>query len=373
MQLSSITSPTLILNKKRCLANIQTMAEKARRSGVILRPHFKTHQSLEVGRWFRKAGIDGITVSSVRMAQYFARYGWKDITIAFPLNIRELDTINDIAGKINLNIVIENKDAIPHMIKNLSYPIGIFLKIDTGYHRTGISHNGVQVVQDIIDILKENSLFEFRGFLSHTGHTYKTSSSKEIMTLYRETVSALLELKEGISKNQEKIMLSIGDTPSCSLVDQFEGVDEIRPGNFVFYDLMQYYLGSCSSDQIAVMLAAPVVAKHPGRNEIVIYAGAVHLSKENINLESGQSSYGNVVMIHEDGWGDFEEDCYVSTISQEHGVIKASNELMDRVDIGDLIGIIPVHSCLTANLMKGYVTLEGEKVDHMEGRMRDEG
>ena len=31
-----------------------------------------------------------------------------------------------------------------------------------------------------------------------------------------------------------------------------------------------------------------------------------------------------------------------------------------------LLGIIPVHSCLTANLMKGYVTLEGERIDHME-------
>ena len=35
-------------------------------------------------------------------------------------------------------------------------------------------------------------------------------------------------------------------------------------------------------------------------------------------------------------------------------------------NIGYLVGIVPVHSCLTANLMKGYLTLEGEEIDHME-------
>jgi D-serine deaminase-like pyridoxal phosphate-dependent protein len=349
------------------------MNDKAQKSGVVFRPHFKTHQSLEVGRWFRKAGIERITVSSVRMANYFARDGWDDITIAFPLNIRELDAINSIAGKINLNILVENEDVIPHMINTLDHPIGIFLKIDTGYHRTGISANGVRVIQGIINKLEKNPLFQLRGLLTHTGHTYKTSSTGEIMAHYKETVDALVELKKSISSRQERVILSIGDTPSCSLVDRFDGIDEIRPGNFIFYDFMQYQLGSCTREQIAVMLAAPIVAKHAERNEIVVYSGAIHLSKESISLPDGKLSFGSIVQISKDGWGNFEEDCYVSGLSQEHGIIQASNTLMNRLEIGDLIGIIPVHSCLTANLMKGYVTLEDEKVDHFEGRMRDDG
>ena len=366
MQLTRITSPTLILDKKRCLGNIRTMFDKAERSGVILRPQFKTHQSAEVGRWFREAGTRAITVSSVRMASYFANHGWKDITIAFPMNIREMEEVNHLAGMIKLNILIVNHEVIPFLEKGIHHPVGIFIKVDTGYHRTGIPAYDLQRIQDIIDQLDRNSLINFSGFLTHTGHTYKTTSQREIFSLYKDTVDALVKLKNSITGDKKRIILSLGDTPSCSLVDSFEEIDEIRPGNFVFYDLMQHYLGSCSPDQIAVMLAAPVVAKHPERNEIIIYGGAVHLSKENIRLATGEQSYGNIVKIRDHGWSEFERGCYVSGLSQEHGIIHASSELMDRTEIGDLIGIIPVHSCLTANLMKGYLTLEEEEIEHMK-------
>ncbi len=83
------------------------MALKARRHNVTLRPHFKTHQSAEIGSWFRDFGINSIAVSSVEMANYFAKNGWDDITIAFPVNILETDKINKLAGNISLNLLVE--------------------------------------------------------------------------------------------------------------------------------------------------------------------------------------------------------------------------------------------------------------------------
>ncbi len=367
MYLTSITTPTLILDKRRCLDNIRMMVEKAQRSGVLFRPHFKTHQSLKVGQWFREAGTHAITVSSVRMANYFAGNGWNDITIAFPINIREIDEINRLAAKINLNILITSNEVIPLLEKNTHQRLGVFIKIDTGYRRTGIDAADYQGIQEIINRLEKNPRLTFSGFLTHTGQTYRSSSSQEILDLYQDTVKKLVKLKERIQSHEKSIMLSIGDTPSCSLVNRFEKIDEIRPGNFVFFDLMQCHLGTCKPDQIAVVLAAPVVAKYPERNEIVVYGGAVHLSKEYIKLSSGEGSFGGIVQFTGSGWGVPQEGCYVSSMSQEHGIIRANRQMINRINIGDLIGIIPVHSCLTANLMKGYVTLEGEEIDHMEG------
>ncbi|MBO8152692.1 MAG: hypothetical protein H0Z30_09405 [Candidatus Marinimicrobia bacterium] len=71
-----IIEPTLLLDEKKCQENINFMVQKAKRSNVIFRPHFKTHQSIEVGRWFRAQGVDKITVSSLRMAKYLADSGW---------------------------------------------------------------------------------------------------------------------------------------------------------------------------------------------------------------------------------------------------------------------------------------------------------
>ena len=50
------------------------MARKAKDNGLIFRPHFKTHQSIEIGEWFRESGVNKITVSSLTMANYFGRF-----------------------------------------------------------------------------------------------------------------------------------------------------------------------------------------------------------------------------------------------------------------------------------------------------------
>ena len=114
-----ITKPTLLLNEEIARSNIKRMVEKADRNNVKLRPHFKTHQSHEVGRWFREAGVDRITVSSLSMAGYFAHDGWDDITVAFPANLLEIDLINELASGIRLNLLVESVESAEFLAQNL--------------------------------------------------------------------------------------------------------------------------------------------------------------------------------------------------------------------------------------------------------------
>ena len=92
----NIIKPTLLVDKEKCILNIQRMAGKANKHNLFFRPHFKTHQSAKIGSWFKAEGVKAITVSSVTMADYFARHGWTVITIAFPVNILELVIINQL-------------------------------------------------------------------------------------------------------------------------------------------------------------------------------------------------------------------------------------------------------------------------------------
>ena len=96
-----VNKPTLLLNKEKSFNNILKVQKKIKNSNVEIRPHFKTHQSLEIGKWFKEFGINKITVSSVSMAKYFSK-DWDDITIAFPLNIHEINDIIKLQEKINL-------------------------------------------------------------------------------------------------------------------------------------------------------------------------------------------------------------------------------------------------------------------------------
>ena len=106
-----ITQPTLFIDKTKCKENIYRMFSKAKSNKLDFRPHFKTHQSIEIGLWFKEIGVNKITVSSFTMAEYFSSQ-WDDITVAFPINILEIETINNLAKKITLNICIENIESI---------------------------------------------------------------------------------------------------------------------------------------------------------------------------------------------------------------------------------------------------------------------
>lgn len=360
----TITKPTLILNKEQSLANISRMQEKAKKSGALLRPHFKTHNSAYIGNWFRRLGIHSITVSSATMAKFFSAYGWRDITIAVPVNILEMNLINELANELNLNIQADTSDILQAIENGLNYQVGFYIEIDTGHHRSGVFWKDLTEIDRMLDYLSRSNRLKFRGFLTHPGHTYSADSKEEILDIYKDMVQKMNYLKDFYREAWPELTISVGDTPSCSLVEDFSGVDEIRPGNFIFYDLMQYSLGSCSLEDIAVAMACPVISKNLSRSEVVIYGGATHFSKDFLYKSNGEHIYGYVVRFHEKGWTNPVPEAYLANLTQEHGIIRAPREFIEETRIGDVLGVLPVHSCLTVHLMKGYQTIEGEAISY---------
>ena len=135
-----ITSPSLLIDTHKAIANIVMMKTKADRSSVRFRPHFKTHQSAAVGEWFRERGIHAITVSSVSMASYFAAHGWEDITIAINVNPLEIDHINELADRIHLQLLVDSSEAICFLEQKLGQEVGVFFKIDPSFRLTECFH-----------------------------------------------------------------------------------------------------------------------------------------------------------------------------------------------------------------------------------------
>ncbi len=360
--MAEIIRPTLVIDKEVSLRNIERMAEKAKKYNLRFRPHFKSHQSAIIGDWFKLFQVDAITVSSVKMAEYFAQNGWKDITIAFPVNLREISHINRLAANIKLNVLVENREGATALAEKITHPLGVYIEIDTGHNRTGLNPSRTGLIDGLTQLLQMNAKLRFRGFLSHTGHTYSARSTNEIFSRHFDALLKLQSLKKRFRSKFPGIEVSIGDTPSCTLCTNFNGVDEIRPGNFVFFDLIQQSLGVCQFDDIAVRMVCPVVAKHPSRNEVVIYGGAIHLSKEWLRNAAGKPVYGRIAINTQDNKMLLGERNYVARLSQEHGILRVSQKNFSLINIGDLVEIIPVHSCLTANLAGSYLTTEGEEI-----------
>jgi D-serine deaminase-like pyridoxal phosphate-dependent protein len=350
--LNKISKPTLIIDKAQCLKNIERMAEKAKRNNIRFRPHFKTHNLDVVGEWFRDYDVDAITVSSVSMAEYFYRSGWRNITIAFPLNILEIDKVNSMAENAEINLLLFSRETLHQLSSDIKPNARVFIKIDTGMHRTGILAEDFSRIDPLVEDIMKSERLNFKGFLTHAGHTYNAASKEDVLKIHADTKRKMLNLKQRYISVKKDIIVSCGDTPSCSIADDFLGVDEIRPGNFVYYDLMQMDIGSCSFDEITACVACPVVGKDKSRNEIFIYGGAVHLSKEYLTSDAGNRHYGHIVSLSKDHWSEPLKNTYLARISQEHGIIKTTDEFYDKFKVGDLLGVIPVHSCLAANALR---------------------
>jgi D-serine deaminase-like pyridoxal phosphate-dependent protein len=357
-----ITKPALIVNKDRVLRNIKRMKQKVENSPgrIRFRPHFKTHQSSLIGQWFRDLGITAIAVSSVDMAFYFAQDHWQDITIAVLVNPLQIDVINRLVKTcaVDLNLVVDSRDMVLFLNKELKHPVRLWIKIDTGYHRTGIQWDRKEKILHLVKEIKLSPRLRFQGLLTHSGHSYKAVSTREINDIYCDTVSKMSAIKGYLGERGiSDVEISLGDTPTCSVVEEFYGIDEVRCGNFVFYDLMQFFLGACKEEDLAVAAACPVIARYPERKEIVIYGGAVHLSKEFLIGKNQQPLFGLVALPGSDyrdwrDWGPISQETYVSSLSQEHGIIKTTDTLIKQINVGDILMILPVHSCLTANLLK---------------------
>ncbi len=352
--------PTLLLDEQKAKSHIQFMKKKGQQTDTQFRPHFKTHQSAAIGHWFREAGIRSITVSSLPMAQYFAQQQWEDILLAFPVNINQLPALHQLAQQVHLGLLVDHPDAARQLAQHFTSPVRVWIDVDVGDQRSGVPWDDPSITNKVLQPLMDASPLKIQGLLAHAGHTYQATSQKEIVALYHRMVQRLHYLRQNINLSSPSLTLSIGDTPTASVVEDFKNIDEFRPGNFIFYDLMQAQTGACQFDDIALCLACPIVGKYSHRQELVIHGGAIHLSKEILQENSLPSHFGKVVPLTDKGWGPPYPQTFVRSLSQEHGVISCSPECFNSVTIGEYIGILPVHACLTAHLMGTFHTLTGK-------------
>lgn len=343
--------PILILDTERCKRNISRMVMRAQKAGCVFRPHFKTHQSKTIGRWIGDAGVTGITVSSISMAKFFVDDGWDDITIAFPFFPQQIRGLREIEKKASLRLFINSVEDLQLVNRELSNPFRFFIEIDPGAGRSGISHKNTELISKLIGASKKQDKSTFHGFYVHDGRTYTAQSSDEIQEKINPTINILVDLKSKFPEAK----ISMGDTPSASTSKRLKELDEMTPGNFVFYDYMQVQIGSCSLDDVALFIVLPIAQKISKESRTIVHGGAVHLSKEYLQTNN-QRNFGQI--IHYSSTTDISEtNLQISAISQEHGTIQGIPTEENQ------IWVCPIHSCLTANLHGQYFTLNGKRIE----------
>ena len=344
-------TPKLIIDNKKVKKNISNIITKATEWDVRLRPHYKTHQSEVVSYIFEQFGISTITTSSIDMTYRYINDVINDIFMAIPINIYSLDRLDFILNDDYLDrfiVSIDSIEAFRHLVPYIDNRKLFFaIEIDCGYHRSGIDIEQDDKIYEIVaETMQKKLTDKFYGIFSHFGEAYNLVSDEQLLELNYENINKLSKVKRLIeSMIDRSIILSIGDTPSLRIYNKelLNNVDEIRPGNFVFYDAMQYLHGNCSLDEIAAFLYSPIISMHPERSELIIHGGAVHLSKDSI-IDDGIVKYGLV------GTWDLDKitlipGAYVKVCLRNMG-LSLWIKIFKNLNIGDHLAIIPVHSCL---------------------------
>lgn len=364
---SDITRPTLLLNENIARANLRRMAQNARRNTVRFRPHFKTHQSVLIGGWFREEGVQHITASSVEMAAYFARHGWQEITLAFTANLRQRAELAELAAQVHLGVLVESAEAVQALDAALDGYAAAWVKIDSGAGRTGIAWQDFAAALAVAKAVQHSRHLRLAGLLTHAGHTYRAASTDTILQIFHESVERMNSVRDALAaEGLDELEISVGDTPGCTLAPAYGRLEEIRPGNFILYDSQMLRLGVCSFADVAAVAACPVVALHPHRGEAVIYGGAVHLSTDRLTDDAGRTIYGLVCLPDPArGWSEPIPGAYVSRLSQEHGIVHLPQQALAALHIGDLLCIVPAHACLTVAALGIYRTLAGAVISTM--------
>ena len=291
--------------------------------------------------------------------------------MAVPLVPIHIEHILELSDKATIRVLIDSMDMFERLegVERGGERLHVWLKIDCGYHRAGVDPHSQQA-ENLVRALSESKNLFFDGILTHAGHSYGAKNRAELLVFAEQERSVMAEFAEKMRGKGYKIpSVSIGSTPTMSVTENLDGINEIRPGNYAFYDYTQVMLGSCGISDCALTVLASVVSHQPGASHFVVDAGALALSKDTGPVHISNDMDMGIIFEDYDR-RRLQAHVQLKLLSQEHGKVLLSDPLVMGVQykVGDKVRILEHHSCLTAAnfdyyyVVKGYDVVERWKI-----------
>lgn len=340
-----IDTPALFIFKFRMENNLKLMQQLAAHWQKQLRPHVKTHKSVQLAKRQIELGASGISVAKLSEAEVMAGGGIGDIFIANqitqPLKLQRLRGLHQ---RIRVILGLDHPQQIellrPHF-KSSAKPLEVRVEIDSGLQRCG-----VQTGESLIELVKmiiAQKWLKFDGVFTHAGQVYAAKSSEDVAAIGKwegELIALAREQLAGAGIACPTV--SVGSTPTAPYSVQNDAVTEIRPGNYIFYDAIQLALGATTADNCALFVLATVISQ-PASDRLVIDAGskALHVDR-GAHATALVEAYGIPVNL----------EGKIVRLSEEHGVIQLKKS--KPVKLGSPVLILPNHACAVVNLFDFY-------------------
>jgi D-serine deaminase-like pyridoxal phosphate-dependent protein len=292
----------------------------------------------------------------------FAAAGIADIRLPYPINPANADRVIALLDKTRLSFIVDHpvvarqwSDAMTRAGRQVE----VLVKVDVGFHRCGIDPAAADAVAMIRGVAGLPGL-RFKGLLAHAGHAYHAHNEDELCGMARDEAATLGDLvarcrREGVEIEE----VSAGATPPARFSLQQAGFTEFRPGNYVYFDRTQVALGAATLDDCALTVMARVVSK-PAADRIIFDSGSKTLSNDGARGFTPAPGFG--VVLRSDGTPD--DGLLIERLSEEHATVKALGG-STTLEPGDVVRIVPNHSCVISNLADQVWLVDGNTVEPM--------
>jgi D-serine deaminase-like pyridoxal phosphate-dependent protein len=341
---SSSSTPFLVIDETLLDANISRVAHFAAQRGLALRPHVKTHKSIEIARRQRQAGAVGITVATVSEAQVFASAGFDDIFIAYPVWVGQAKAarLASVLERSAVLLGVDSMEAVHQLARAglaASGRLAVMIEIDSGHHRSGVAPEAA----GSLAAAAQDAGLEVAGVFTFPGHSY--SPATRVTAATDEQVGLGAAVASFASRGIVARIVSGGSTPSL----EFETADvltEVRPGVSVFGDAQQWELGATVPESIALTVLSTVVSRSP--DHLILDAGSKVLGADRASFSTG---FGRL--------RDYP-DARITSLSEHHAIMTGID-----LELGTRVRVVPNHVCSAVNLADEYlvVTSTGESGD----------
>jgi D-serine deaminase-like pyridoxal phosphate-dependent protein len=345
MLVSGLETPALVVDRDRLQRNVGRMADRVRAQGLLLRPHAKTHKSVEVARMQVEGGASGLTVATLSEAEAFAAAGVEDLFVAYPVLPlgAKAERLRHLLDRTpSLSVGVDNPVGAAALSRAADgRALRVLLEVDSGQHRTGVSPGEASALA----VECRRLGLTVAGVFTHGGHSYRDPAAPGTAAVEEGAALASAALSLADAGFQVSVV-SAGSTPTTG-TSRPPVVTEERPGSYVFYDRQQLALGACAVEDVALTVASTVVSARHGR--FVIDAGSKALASDRPRW------------LHGHGWVPELGETYVTTVSEHHGVVEGATMLPE---VGAVVRVVPNHVCTVVNLFDEYlVTSAGRVVD----------
>ncbi|MBM9485338.1 DSD1 family PLP-dependent enzyme [Pseudomonas sp. ICBG1301] len=371
--IASLDTPVALIDVSRMQRNIQRMQQRMHSLGVRLRPHIKTSKCLPVIKAQIAAGASGVTVSTLKEAEYCFAEGINDVFYAVAIAPGKLAQALALRRQgCNLSVLTDSvvgAQAIVTFARQHDERFDVWIEIDCDGHRSGLAVEDPALLA-VARVLVEGGQ-QLRGVMTHAGSSYELDTLPALQALAEQErqlcVSAAEKIRQAGMACPE---VSIGSTPTALSALNLEGVTEVRAGVYVFFDLVMHNIGVCQADELALSVLTTVIGHQQDKGWIITDAGWMAMSRDRGTQRQRQDfGYGQVCTEA----GDWIEDARVTGANQEHGIITLGaaqgTDIVARFPIGSRLRILPNHACATGAQFPHYHACDAEGAVHTWSRL----